>query len=265
MSINKKMVRIVFSCLMMLALAFTAFADTIRLKNGSIIKGRITGFAGGKFTVTIGEGARQRTMTFFADEIDSIEFDAQPAVAAANPPPQNDVRIIPSSTPPRSTTNPRVVTTDTTVEPRANPPVAAPTPRPTQQSSQTLTKPVELTVRVLADNTSNGWTNTGWVVRKGQRIKITGDGEVSLGGGKSTSPAGLYDLEDGDKLMTAVPTGALIAVIGDDNNDFIYVGLEREFVASRDGVLFLGVNEGNLNDNTGAFSVKIAIFPDSGR
>lgn len=259
MPLNTKIVRIVFSCLMILALVFTAFADTIRLKNGSIIKGRITGFAGGKFTVTIGEGARQRTLTFFADEIDSIEFDAQPAVADSNRPAQEDVRIIPSSTPPKSTTNPRVVTTDTIGEPKTTPPAAS--TRPVPQQSQPLTKPVELSVRVLADNTSNGWTNSGWVVRKGQRIKITGDGEVSLGGGKSTSPAGLYDLEDGNKLMGAVPTGALIAVIGDDNNDFIYVGLEREFVASRDGALFLGVNEGNLNDNSGAFAVKIQIFP----
>jgi len=51
----------------------------------------------------------------------------------------------------------------------------------------------------------------------------------------------------------------LIAVIGDDNNDFIYVGSEREFTATRDGALFLGVNEGNLNDNSGTFDVKIEI------
>jgi hypothetical protein len=123
-------------------------------------------------------------------------------------------------------------------------------------------EPVELSVRVLADNTSNGWTNSGWVVRRGQRIRIVGDGEVSLGQGRTSSPAGLYEVEDPDKLMPAVPTGALLAVIGDDNNDFIYVGLEREFVATRDGPLFLGLNEGNLDDNTGAFDVKIEILPE---
>jgi hypothetical protein len=52
-------------------------------------------------------------------------------------------------------------------------------------------------------------------------------------------------------------TGALIAVIGDDNNDFVFVGRTRDFVAQRDGVLFLGVNEGNLNDNTGAYDAVI--------
>ena len=108
----------------------------------------------------------------------------------------------------------------------------------------------------------NGWTNSGWVVRKGQKIRITGTGEVSIGRGKSTGPSGLYDLEDNAKLLKSVPTGALIAVIGDDNNEFIYVGTEREFTATRDGALFLGLNEGNLNDNTGSFDVRVEISPD---
>ena len=51
----------------------------------------------------------------------------------------------------------------------------------------------------------------------------------------------------------------LIAVIGDDNNDFIFVGEDREFVARRDGALFLGINEGNLNDNSGSFDVIIEV------
>jgi hypothetical protein len=46
-------------------------------------------------------------------------------------------------------------------------------------------------------------------------------------------------------------------VIGDDNDDFIFVGRSRDFVAQRDGVLFLGVNEGNLSDNSGLFEVVI--------
>jgi hypothetical protein len=65
--------------------------------------------------------------------------------------------------------------------------------------------------------------------------------------------------------MRNVPTGALIAVVGDDNNDFIYIGAEREFTATRDGALFLGVNEGHLDDNSGAYSVKIEVIPDGGR
>jgi hypothetical protein len=73
----------------------------------------------------------------------------------------------------------------------------------------------------------------------------------------------LPDLEDPTKLLKSVPTGALLAVIGDDNNDFIYIGESREFTAGRDGALYLGVNEGNLSDNSGAFDVKIEVLSDN--
>jgi hypothetical protein len=104
----------------------------------------------------------------------------------------------------------------------------------------------------------------GWVVKKGQRVRISGDGKVSLGRNQSTTASGLPSLDDPQKLLKNVPTGALIAVIGDDNNDFIYIGASREFTATRDGALFLGINEGNLDDNSGAFNVKVEILPDSG-
>jgi hypothetical protein len=110
---------------------------------------------------------------------------------------------------------------------------------------------------VRGDATTNGWTNTGLVVRRGQRIRVTATGNVNLGAGRVSTPAGVRTLPDRDKLMKDEPTGALIAVIGDDNDDFILVGRSREFTAQRDGVLFLGVNEGNLNDNTGSFDAVI--------
>jgi hypothetical protein len=65
--------------------------------------------------------------------------------------------------------------------------------------------------------------------------------------------------------MRNEPTGALIAVVGDDNDDFILVGTRRDFVAQRDGVLFLGVNEGNLTDNTGMYDVVIEAETGSAR
>jgi hypothetical protein len=80
---------------------------------------------------------------------------------------------------------------------------------------------------------------------------------VSLGGGRFATPAGLPGVPDNEKLMRTEATGALIAVIGDDNDDFLLISTRRDFVAQRDGVLFLGVNEGNLNDNTGTYDVVI--------
>lgn len=250
-------------------LGFSAFADTLRLKDGSIIKGRIISFGSGRFIIVVGDGSRQRQMTFDAAEVESIEFDssASPSAAtvAGRQPQQvkdSDPQFIETSTPPKSV--PRVVTSDP-IRPTTQAQVPAnrePAPTaPAQSPSRIGQKPVEVSVKVLADNTANGWTNSGWVVKKGQTIRIIGDGSVSLGKNKTTGPSGLYDVEDTGKLLKSVPTGALIAVIGDDNNEFIYIGSERTFTATRDGALFLGLNEGNLNDNSGTFDVRIEILP----
>ncbi|MGB7203390.1 MAG: LecA/PA-IL family lectin [Pyrinomonadaceae bacterium] len=250
MSFSYKFLRFIAASLLMISLAVVAFADTIRLKDGSIIKGKITAFGGGKFTVVMGEGSRRKELTFFANEIESIIFDSQDAKPQLTTPTRTTVSKQPEQTPDPQPA--RVVLTSGT---------RGPSPSQTTPPAATM-KPVGWSVKVLADNTANGWTNTGWVVKKGQRIRITGDGKVSLGKNKSSSPSGEPDIEDGQKLLKNVATGALIAVIGDDNNEFIYIGSEREFTATRDGALFLGINEGYLDDNTGSYSVKVEIIPD---
>lgn len=244
--------------ILLLALALTAFGDTLRLKDGGIIKGKVIGFGGGSFIVAVGDGARRRELRFAASEVESIQFDDPDAASVSTQSQPASYR------PPVPTPQPSVEAKNT--EPVRQPPIssepkAAPIKPQTQPSSPNM-KPVEVRVKVLADNTSNGWTNSGWVVKKGQRIKIIADdGTVSLGKGRTASPSGDSSFEDDRKLLKSVPTGALIAVIGDDNNDFIYIGSEREFTAMRDGALFLGINDGDLNDNSGAFNVRIEILP----
>ncbi|MDQ3806455.1 MAG: hypothetical protein M3416_21815, partial [Acidobacteriota bacterium] len=116
-------------------------------------------------------------------------------------------------------------------------------------------------VRVRADNAANGWTDSGLMVRKGQRLRISATGRISLGQGRFSTPTGLPRVMDTEKLMRDEPTGALIAVVGDDNDEFIFVGSGREFHATRDGRLFLGVNEGRLDDNTGTYDALIEVEP----
>src|SRR5215216_4708635 len=61
-----------------LSLAISAFADTIHLKDGGIIKGQIVSFVSGQFVVNIGDGTHRRQMSFFVSEIESIQFDSVP-------------------------------------------------------------------------------------------------------------------------------------------------------------------------------------------
>jgi len=235
---------------LILALSTPALADTIRLKDGSVIRGQVVGFKDQQFTVLIGSGSqgrRSRTM-IYVEDIESIEFDAATTSAAsslANEPPINTNTSAPD-TQPVTRTNP--VRTNTT--------------QPSSPAAASTFFTIRISVR--ADNTNNGWTNSGLVVRKGQRLRISATGRVSLGGGRFATPAGLPGIPDNDKLMRTEQTGALIAVIGDDNDDFLLISTRRDFVAQRDGVLFLGVNEGNLNDNTGTYDVVIEAEAGSG-
>jgi len=242
--------------LIVVALVFAAglvvLADTIRLKDGSVIRGQIVSFKNEQFTIMVGSGARGRKsrITVYMEDVDSIEFDS--AGNASGPTDDTSGNTSqPTYQPPyQQPTNNQ----PTNNQPSYQPPTNTQTNNPPTSSNPTF---FQVNVRVRADNSSNGWTNSGLVVRRGQRLRISASGRVSLGNNRSATADGLPNIPDRDKLMRNQPTGGLIAVIGDDNDDFIFVGRGRDFVAQRDGVLFLGVNEGNLSDNSGTFDVVI--------
>ena len=264
---NKKVARRLAALLLIISLcAVAAVADTIRLKDGTVIRGQIIGFRDQQFTVLIGSGARGRRsrITLYMEDVDSIEFDnsaggapagsigggdTDSATANSEPPARVPAATRPSPVEPRSTAG--AGTTPTPVSPR---PTSSSVPPSSAPGSPTF---FQINVRVRADNTANGWTNSGLVVRRGQRLRINSSGRVALGGGRFSTPTGLPRISDESKLMRNEPTGGLIAVIGDDNDEFIFVGSNRDFVAQRDGVLFLGVNESNLNDNSGAYETVV--------
>ena len=298
MARNLQKFRLLMSAVAVLVLTVSCFSDTIRLKDGSIIKGTIVSFADGRFVIVVGEGVRRRELTLSSDEIASIVFEPKTSDNTAKRQSSGDSKIVPVSTKPKVVVSdtsseeespnaknpPKVVVTDSSTGQSSNPQTSGPPKNqtatrtndpvaskpatktnsvPSQPNRTSTAAPISLNVRVLADNTANGWTNSGWVVKKGQRIRITGTGSASLGKGHKSTPSGMPDVDDPDKLLKGVPTGALLAVIGDDNNDFIYIGSSREFTAGRDGALYLGVNEGNLADNSGSYDVKVEILPVS--
>ena len=246
------MKRFFFRPLLVVALALgvslPALADTIRLKDGSVLHGQVVGFKDQQFTVLLGSGARGRKsrITVYMEDVESIEFDSTGVSSNTSNTSDDTSNNQPSYQPPANT--------QPTYQPPANtqPSYTPPTTNP--NSSPTF---FQVNTRVRADNANNGWTNTGLVVRRGQRLRINASGRVSLGNNRFATPDGLPNVPDRDKLMRNQPTGGLIAVIGDDNDDFIFVGRSHDFVVQRDGVLFLGVNEGNLGDNSGNYDVVI--------
>ena len=242
----KKTFRLLLSTLLLISVSTPLLADTIRLKDGSVIRGQVIGFKDQQFTILIGGNARGRRgqTTVYVEDVESIEFDSNNGNAGATD--ESTARNnVPMSRPPAPVNQPENNTPDSrSID-------------TTPASSSSTPTFFTIKVAVRADSTNNGWTNSGLVVRKGQRLRISASGRVSLGRGRFSTPAGLATIMDQDKLMRNEPTGALIAVIGDDNDDFILIGPRREFIAQRDGVLFLGVNEGDLTDNTGSYDIVI--------
>jgi hypothetical protein len=180
----------------------------------------------------------------------------------------------PRDTTPRDTdTSPTIgkeKTTDTVAPDRSPvmPPdkssVTNPTPTSEQPEPERPTRKPSGPVRTTSVDVvgKRDWTSTGLIVKRGDRLRINASGSVTLDptSGQNTGPEGL-ELTDPKKLMPDKPTGALIGVIGADNDDFIFIGRTTEFTATRDGLLFLSVNEGTLADNSGVFKAVIEVLP----
>ncbi len=211
-------------CLGLLSVAISpsaASADTIRLKNGQTIVGKIVRYENRQFVIVYERASPMTQATIALEDIESVEFDGRPLPSGYSGGRSAD-------------------------EPQSAPPTEKPS---------TATGALVRLVNVAA---RDDWTYTQLNVRRGDQIRISARGVVSLGSRRQSTPDGIPDV-DPDKLMPGRPTGGLIAVIGDDNNDFIFVGSGREFTAQRSGKLYLSVNEGDLSDNSGSYEARVEI------
>lgn len=240
-----------------------ASADTIRLKDGSVFKGKVTSYKQRKFTITIYVGSSASQHVIPVEEIESVEFDgdtgataaAKPVTEAATPPPVEKPRfeVAPAQPP---IVRPAETPVNTAPRETAAPPTSAAANPPTAEPMPPGEVIAEKTVNIAA---AADWTDTGLRIQRGQRIQITATGEVDLGPQGKASPNGIT-ANDNSKLMKSRPTGALIAVVGDDNDDFMFIGATGEFIATHTGALFLSVNEGKLEDNRGSFIAKVKVL-----
>lgn len=251
----------------------TAQADTIHLKNGSVLKGKVASFADDLFVVMLdtGSGNYMSKAMIYMGDVARIEFDSASGTVADNTPVRNESStILPNVSQPRvEMAQPERPPVEETVEdPRASDPlptVDTPPSRPTVSDSGASERPPrKLTGLVRTANidvvATRDWTSTGLIVKRGDLIRITSSGTITIDplSGRTSEPEGM-ESADTRKLMSDRPTGALIGVIGADNDDFIFIGRSAEFTAVRDGLLFLSINEGTLSDNEGAYKALIEL------
>ena len=104
--------------------------------------------------ILIDDGSRQRTLSYGSDEVDSIVFDS------------NTVGDYSNVTGAKTVTdgNTTIITVGgnkpTVIEPARNDSQIKTVP---PKTTVITSAPISLKIPVLADNTTNGWTNSGWV------------------------------------------------------------------------------------------------------
>lgn len=100
------------------------------------------------------------------------------------------------------------------------------------------------------------WIDTGIDLRRNERVQVKATGTIVAGRTRIT-PDGLRTTDPTSPLQRA-PEGMLIGVIGNDyNSPVLEIGSAREFVADRDGRLYLTANRGTYTDARGSFAVEL--------
>lgn len=243
--------------------ASIASADTIRLRDGSILRGKVISYSQRKFTIVVFIGGSQSQHVVPVDDIESVEFDGPETASrveshGANPP------SISSGGPEIVSPSPSTVPRETPESIQTGQPATAPPAVESEPPAGAQPRTEDGGVPAIAEKTVSvaaaaDWTSSEIRIQRGHRVVISATGEVDLGDGNRTGPDGLATA-DPRKLISSRPTGALIAVVGDDNDDFIHIGRSSEFIARHTGILFLSVNEGNLKDNAGAFVARVKVL-----
>ena len=103
------------------------------------------------------------------------------------------------------------------------------------------------------------WTPTGVAVRRGDWVTFNATGEVKIGGpgNPTASAAGVSPTTTApDSPIGRAPAGALIGRVG--NGTPFLIGSRNRVQMPAAGQLFLGVNDGHLEDNEGSFQVEVA-------
>lgn len=215
------MKKLILLLIIVLGSVSVAAADTIYLRGGTTLRGNVLGYINGRFAIQL----------------------TSPGTIPVNPN--------------RGQTN--------------NPGAGAATTRNVSVGEVVFLRPrdierIEIDGRSLDDaryqtrtvdvSLGQNWIDSGTDVRRGERLRVDATGTIYAGRMRIT-PAGLSTTDPNSPLPRAAE-GELIGVIGNDyDSPIIEIGASREFVADRDGRLYLTVNRGNFTDARGAYSVRI--------
>ncbi len=122
----------------------------------------------------------------------------------------------------------------------------------------------------ISSNTDGGWLKTGIMIKKGQKVSVFANGEVTLASlsNQKYHPDGSYINTNGEKLngkeeydeyTSSSPSyGTLVYKIG-DKGKLTAIGAKGNINAKESGQLYFSIYETVYNkENSGSYSIKIA-------
>ena len=113
--------------------------------------------------------------------------------------------------------------------------------------------------RTITVNANTAWTDTGITVNTGDQVAFQASGEVLFGrsAGQTATPDGNAAGRSGNYPDPSVPVGALIGKVGNNGKPFAIGSQTQALPMPASGRLYLGVNDNELGDNSGAFTVVV--------
>jgi hypothetical protein len=114
--------------------------------------------------------------------------------------------------------------------------------------------------RTIQVNANQAWTDTGIDVNAGDQVAFQANGEVTFGrsAGMTATPDGNPNFRDARYPDPKVPVGALIGRVGPRGQAFGIGSQTQPLPMPASGRLYLGVNDNDLSDNSGAYTVVVA-------
>jgi PA-IL-like protein len=100
------------------------------------------------------------------------------------------------------------------------------------------------------------WNDAGITVKKGDRVSFSTSGQISYGQAMTAGPDGDATLRRPDYPVPTMPVGGLIGRVG-NGTPFPIGSNAQPIVMPNDGRLMLGVNDNEMGDNSGAFTVAV--------
>jgi hypothetical protein len=219
------MKKIIFALLITIMAATFAAADTIYLRDGRTVRGTVLGFTSGRFALRLTAAVTPPT---------TMQTGTQSANASRIAGEIGDIVFI------RTREIERVEIDGRSLD-----------------DARYLTRTVQVELGA-------NWIDTGIDLRRGERVQVNASGTIVAGRTRIT-PGGLRTIDPNAPLPRAAE-GVLIGAVGNDaNSPIIEIGLSREFMADRDGRLYLTANRSSYTDARGAFSAQIRREIDLGQ